>query len=173
MYFERRRDVGDPIAALQQMISDRRRDFAESWQIQVTHLADARDFWSVARENQGKLTEIQFILYPPNVLRTFDKIKELHKDFNRELNGDEGAISFKNSHGALNIEAKAVKDGVSYTTEGGGATILKSGRKKVYDSRRKRRVKEVPPEIMPDQAQRPKILGLIDYLFGRRHGRSD
>jgi hypothetical protein len=171
LYFQRRPDVGSAERIASQLFSERRKDFSFSWDVHIHHLQEERDFWVAASQNQGNLTEIEFILYPPNVLRGFDKIKKLQEEINKDVNGDEGSLAFRNADGNLNVDNEFVKDAVKYTTNGGGAAVLKSGRKKVFDSRRTKKIKEVPEEIMPEHAEQSKILGLIDYLFGRKNGK--
>jgi len=169
MFFEKRGDVGKAQAILFSLIEQFIREFKGSaWHIDVEYLTEEESFWHAVKEHRGEITEVIFEFVPPNVLRGYDRVKELDRLITEGSNSDSSAYVLKNKDGELDPKGEFVEGAVEYSSEGAGAIKLKSGRKVIYNSKKNRRTEQAPEEIMPRGGEKAKILGLIAKLFGKK-----
>ncbi len=168
LYFEERTDVGSSKAVLLSLVSERVSQFkGSSWVVDVEHKTRVCDFWEAVEKNKGSITQVDFEFVPANGLEGYDMMKNLHKHLTEPSNADQSGVSIKNSKGELVPQGEYVEGALQYASEGVGKATIKSGRKVIFRSEEGKETKEAPEEIMPRDAERPKILGLISYLFGR------
>lgn len=170
LYFEERTDVGSSKAVLLSLAAERVSQFrGTSWVVDIEHKTRISDFWEAVDKFKGSITQVDFEFVPANGLEGYDMVKNLHKHFTEPSNADQSGISIKNSKGELVPKGDYVEGALQYAAEGVGKTKIKSGRKVIFSSEEGKETKEAPEELMPRDAEQPKILGLISYLFGRSH----
>ena len=154
---------------MQALVQAATREFAGfSWHVDIEYLQRVEDFWAAARENEGQITELVFEFHPPNGLGGFDKFKELDKIAKQEANGESSSYSLQNRDGGIVPRGDFVESAAEYSSEGGGATILKRGRRVIFNSRRHKREIEVPQELMPTSGEVAKVLALLAFLLKGR-----
>lgn len=121
-------------------------------------------FWSVVQANAGKISELRISLLPPNIF----KQKRLTDEALRETHSIDGTdqldVVFKNRNGLLTPKSDRIKETVDYAAEGGGKLALKRGKKVIYNSEQKAKVKETD-NIKVQQADEQTILGAIRKLI--------
>ncbi|MGR3813259.1 MAG: hypothetical protein ACU0AU_04130 [Cognatishimia activa] len=167
--FEKRQDVGASQAILNSLVESYGRSLeTTTWHVDIEYIQRVADFWEAAKENTGIITELVFEFHPPNGLRGFDSFKNFDRIAKQQANGDSSSYSVKNADGGVRPEGEFVESAAEYATEGAGGIKLKSGRKTLFDSRKSKKEDDIPESLMPRQGETAKILGLIDYLFGRR-----
>lgn len=169
LYFEKRGDVGTAQAIILSFIEQYTRDFKGfSWHIDAEYLTVEESFWAAVSEHRGEITEVIFEFVPPNVVRGYDKLKELDRMLKQGSNSDSSAYVLKNKDGALDPKGEFVEGAVKYSSEGVGSIKLKKGRQVLFNSKKNRRKEPVPDELMPRDGEQSKILGLMARLFGRK-----
>ena len=170
--FEKRADVGSAQRILEAMMEAFVRERQSlSWHTDAEFLSSAKDFWSAAREYEGRITEISFEFFPPNGLEGFEKFKKFDKLAKQQANGQSSEYSIKNPDGAIKPSGEFVEEAVEYASEGPGRVQMKEGRKVLFSSRQARKTKDAPEQLMPRQGEGSKILGMIGWLFGTKpHG---
>lgn len=169
LYFEKRADVGSAQAIILSFVEQYIRDFKGfSWHIDAEYLTVEESFWAAVSEHRGEITEAIFEFVPPNVVRGYDKLKELDRMLKKGSNSDSSAYVLKNKDGALDPKGEFVEGAVKYSSEGVGSIKLKNGRQVLFNSKKNRRSEPVSEELMPREGEQPKILGLIARLFGKK-----
>lgn len=169
LYFERRGDVGTAQAIIMSFIEQYIRDFRGfSWHIDVEYLTVEESFWAAVSEHRGEITEAIFEFVPPNVVRGYDKLKELDRMLQQGSNSDSSAYVLKNKDGALDPKGEFIEGAVKYSSEGVGSIKLKRGRSVLFNSKKNRRSEQVAEELMPRGGEKAKILGLVARLFGKK-----
>lgn len=169
VYFEKRSDVGTAQTIIMSFVEQYIRDFKGfSWHIDAEYLTVEESFWAAVSEHRGEITEAIFEFVPPNVVRGYDKLKELDQMIKKGSNSDSSAYVLKNKDGALDPKGDFVEGAVKYSSEGVGSIKLKKGRSILFNSKRNKRSEQVAEELMPREGERAKILGLIARLFGKK-----
>lgn len=169
VYFEKRGDVGSAQAIIMSFIEQYIRDFKGfSWHIDAEYLTVEESFWAAVAEHRGEITEAIFEFVPPNVVRGYDKLKELDRMLKKGSNSDSSAYVLKNKDGALDPKGDFVEGAVKYSSEGVGSIKLKRGRSVLFNSKKNKRSEQVAEELMPREGEQAKILGLIARLFGKK-----
>lgn len=168
LYFEQRSDVGSAKAVLMSLVAERIGQFkGTSWVVDIEHKVRVADFWKAVEKFKGSINQIDFEFVPANGLEGYDKIKDLHRHLTEPSNADQSSISLKNSKGELDPKGDYVEGALRYASEGAGRTKIKSGKKVIFTSEEGKVTKDAPESIMPRDAEKSKILGLISFLFGR------
>lgn len=169
LYFEKRGDVGKAQAIIMSFVEQYIRDFKGfAWHIDAEYLTVEESFWAAVSEHRGEITEAIFEFVPPNVVRGYDKLKELDRMLKQGSNSDSSAYVLKNKDGALDPKGEFVEGAVKYSSEGVGSIKLKKGRSVLFNSKKNRRSESVAEDLMPREGEGAKILGLIAALFGKK-----
>lgn len=127
-------DVGIPLSITKSLASYLNKNIDSNWDITANPITDNSTFWNAAKENRGKITELQLTFVAPNILGGKDKTTEALRTWRDELNMQETQVNFKNADGTIEVDNQSVRDGIDVISKGGGSSKLKSGKKVIYSS---------------------------------------
>lgn len=160
--------IGTPWAVLSSLVREiNDRGIDAPWILDIRPLTNAASFWEAVKQHQGSITNVRFVLIAPNILGFKDNVSEEMRAARNENNANTVTVGLENKHGLI-LETDSIKNAANYVAEGGGDVVLKSGRKKIFDSRR-RHVHTTPTGDGPVSKENPRlIVSLIAQLFRPR-----
>ena len=152
------------VTALIQRINDIGVDAA--WLIEVYPISDEESFWSVVEKYRSEITSLQLKLVAPNILGFRDSVSQEMRRVRDENNAATVTIGIENKDG-INVDTKEVREAVHYVSEGGGDAILRKGRRKLFDSKRRTRTINVDDDAAATPENSGIIITVIKRIFGR------
>lgn len=109
---------------------------AAPWGIDVIPITDEVSFWQTVRRHRAEITGITFEFIAPNVLGLGSKTAQELKEAREKNRARTVRISMQNPDGIV-VETEDVKEAVEYVAKGGGDVTLKSGKRTLYNSKKK------------------------------------
>ena len=142
-------NVGQPFSIAKSLVKriNYDRSYYSGWDISVNPLSDPKEFWKVASDYKGDISELELTFVAPNLFGGHDKTTKLLTDWREKFNIKSATMRFNNNERKLNLEADEIKQGIDYITKGGGKTVMKSGSTKIYDSERKQKIIDVGKQL--------------------------
>lgn len=141
--------------------------------LRLTPITESSSFWETVKNNQGKISSLEFEFLSPNFLGQSYKINELMKELKEETNVDSMKMIMKNENGNLTVFDRYpfFKDALEYISNGGGKWKMHfSGGGKATSEE-----KPVEQEVLSSIAQNEtddklqEIFSNIDLIEGENH----
>lgn len=161
-------EVGSPLQIIREFADQiNKKSLDSGWEIVVNPLIERKEFWAVVECYKGKITELELTFVAPNVLGGMQKTREILRELKDQNNMQTASISLHNKNGKLNPDSKGVRESIDYITEGGGKTVMKAGREKIFDSDMQQISKIVDKEtdIPITKETKPRWKSLIEKIF--------
>lgn len=166
--FQKDTRVGSPRRMLQRLMEFITADAPyRIWRPNVEYISNSEDFWAAAKEYSGRISLLDFIFVPPNMLRAKEKIDELVRAASDEAHSEETMLRLKSDEGSLVADGDLVRAAVSTAAAGGGEILMKSGRKTIYSSSKNRKTLEVDPVEIPEPSNIDRVRGFFRRLVLR------
>ena len=144
-----------------------RRNIDTDWTISTNPVSQVDQFWNAVRENRGKLTELDLTYIPPNSWGGADETRKALKVIHAATNNDEVEVKLKNADGKLELETELVVQSVEYVMRGGGKAVLKSGKRKIFDTDSAVETESPEEDVEVEGASEAVLKKLIIRLFRR------
>lgn len=161
--------VGDPRALLESFFASQPvRGIARDYQIHVKHLSSERGYYEAAKEYKGEITKVIFTFIPPNALKSEEKIWAFIEEASREAGSESLRHEYDSPHGNLDPTADLLAGSEKVAAAGGGETIMRSGRKTIFNSVSHKIKTYVSSMDMPESWNKLQIESFINYLFHKK-----
>lgn len=126
----------NPLGILR-VLSDRINEvFANNgYLLSVNSISSRNNFWTIVKENEGKIEELKFTYNVPNLFKVKDSLNKDLKEAEKNYNATETSITLKNPVGNLKIDDndKLINESLDYISNGGGKYRLKIEQKYYTD----------------------------------------
>lgn len=152
------------VEALIQRINDM--DVDTAWQTEVHPIIDEETFWAAAEKNASIITSLQLSLVAPNILGFKDSVSEEMKRARDENNAASVDIKLSNKDG-IKLDTLSIRNAVHYVSEGGGDAIIRSRKKKLFDSRERKRSIPVDGDTVAAEGKENLLELIKRRLFGK------
>lgn len=158
--------IGDPRKMMQALLDtiSKKRPY-DDWHAFVEYVSSEEDFWNAAKRYAGKISSLNFVFVPPNMLRAQAAVNNLVKAAAEEANSEITELKLKNPKHALRAKGDLVAAAVSTATKGAGKVIMKSGKTTVFSSSRNRKTKKIEKDDMPMPSAVESIRKLFKWLL--------
>lgn len=160
------KDVGMPIGLMRSLIS--RIPIGSEvggWKAQVQVLSSDKEFWATVQQYKGKITEASFTFLSPNVFRSKAMISKVMKGLHNETNISQVDVVFRDKFGNLNLEVPRIHNAYEYIERGGGRSLLKSGRRSLFDSEQNVLTENMASDIDVESSTKEMWMDFIKRLF--------
>lgn len=167
--FEQVHNVGAGLSILKQLVNQLNENFRAKWFIDVNNITKSAEFWSVVKENEGRMTALSMTFVAPNIFKSADETSKVLKELKNENSAQKTTIKISNQDSKLNPDSDRIRDNIEYLRKGGGSYRLKSGKEDLYNSDEMPATKSVdePDAAFDINAQNKSLWGkLINILFG-------
>jgi hypothetical protein len=162
------RNVGDAVGLMSSFMGTLpQAEGFHGYTVYVLPLFNEEDYWQVVEDNEGRLTEAEFVLIPPNAFEAKKELANLVQAVNEQSRSERSRHTFLNKEGNLNAKNDQLAGLADTAINGAGEATLRSGRKVIFSSRIHRRKMAVEKNEIPT---RTNLFGL-DHIVGRLFGR--
>lgn len=120
--------VGSPLAIFRSLVDHINAvDRSSDWLLAVNTITSDADFWKVMAENQGRITEIDFVFAAPNIWKGDSETEKALKELDKQYGAKETEIKLKNPDGKLNPGKPEDEGAISSSIK-----FIKKGRRPVW-----------------------------------------
>ncbi len=168
-YVHSNREVGRPIALMRTLCDLINSDASSYWDIVPNTMPSSDEFFSIAHQYIGSITEIEFVYTVPNIVFTIsDAMNGQLKKIGRSTNAQEVVASVRNKEGAINPDGEEIKDGAEAVENGVAKSKIRiRGGKTVYDSRKHKKTLDMPDNIVISDLKDDSFVGFLRRFAGK------
>ena len=143
-----------------------------TWISDFTRLSSTHDFWEAANKHKGNISKITFEFNQHNGLSSGQKFavfKEVDKEVKAQTNSMISNYTIENKAKGVVAEGEMIEQAARYAAEGGGCSIIKSGARTLFNSKKNPKQEPVSELEMPRQGEAIKIVQLVKRFMAMIH----
>lgn len=162
--FQKNFRVGSPRQLLEAMFHQIERT-ERPYKATIEYVVNKEEFWTVVKNNEGKITEAAFVFVPPNMFGGRDEWNKTLRKLRDQNAVETTGLNLRNQSGKLHLEGTEIKEIIDAALDGGGEAKLRSGKKVIFSSSQGRKTVSIEDDTHVAHAIKDKIAHLVEKLF--------